>query len=281
MQSWIIDKQTAIKRIENFSSNKKKYLDPLTDNGHEILSFQFSREEFLDTFNTVISTKNAAGLRFIFAGFSKPVLSKPERVEMDKETARKMTLIVLPTEKLIGPSESRSSSTKLILENMYYIYLKKDAKGLISEFKKVNITKEKEKIERWIAFYQHRKLPVLELAGKLSKADFEETKSLWYSSSIFRNAAETPGMLDYIDGNTEISSIIIHLTAQRDTDDNPFQLDLVFELFTNQEKSEFTRLSSFDIKENLKLSGFTEPEKDLIASTYGDTGIPCPPRICN
>lgn len=105
-----------------------------------------------------------------------------------------------------------------------------------------------------------------------------ETRSIWYNLPIFKsNDPSLPGMIEFINTNN-ISKVIMHIASRSLDEPYPNQLDIVYELNdgTNQY---YTRLNIDDI--NKSLHGLNDKVRLAITTTYGDTGIPCPPRICN
>lgn len=274
---WVIPESLAKNRIGKFSL-KKAALETEFNITNETVSFNFTQSQFSSLIGAILSTKNIGGIRIYFANIAAPQTGTGRTEELGPNSKNKLALIIVPTGEKQDQNNTETASD--LMENIFFIFRNSNNRTTI-RMADVTATDDKERIHRWKHNYQANKKTLIESIFNLRVG---ETKSIWYSIPIFRTRNQTlPGILDFVEyPKNNIDGVRVHFASRKPGEEFSNQLDIVFELIDSNEKPYYTCLYSNDIRENLKkMSSITSEEEAKISSTYGDTGIPCPPRICN
>lgn len=270
---WVIDPTTALNRIGKYGP-KKQAIEQKFQINNETESFEFTASDFIKYFEVLVSDQSTGGVRLYIANLMGPQNGSGNVDESDVKSKNKLAIVASST-KIKTVEESKEKAPDL--ENWYYFIFRDRNNKTVMRIVNSN-PYDRQRMDRWKKSY-------LNPGGKREflAANFHvaETKSIWYSLDIFKTGnTNIPGMIDFIKSN-DLAKVIIHLASRSESEEFSNQLDIVFQLINKNSKSYFTRLNSDDILKNVNKLKITDAVIMKILNTYGDTGIPCPPRICN
>lgn len=278
-QSWIIDNETALKRIAYFKQIKKPSLNILAG-GSELDSIVVPTNSFKKTMTDLLEVPGANGVIMYF-------ISLPEELNKSGLRGSKLSIVCVPA--YLNERQNRRIDDKPL--RAYYLGLDSLRKNVVyGSFKEIAKPGFNRSIRHFKRAYQANKLKALQKVLKSINDTTKETRGIFYSAAIINSGVGEKSMLQYINGNKSVDEISIIYAANINYDKYPHQLSLLFGL-----KDQYTALSAADIdrklteleskalKDTVNASKYNDEINELRkkAATYGDTGKPCPPLDCN